>query len=348
MYYLLASLAFKLTNGSLVALRLFSVLIGAGVVLGAYAVGKALLPTQPQIALGAAAIVAFVPQHVAMLAAVNNDGLAELVVALALWLTIRYLKTQDVKTWQLGVLVGIGLLTKLSTIFLIGLIPFAILLKWWLQRREKPFPLRALVAFALPVLILGGIWWARNISIYGFPDVFGLGRHNLVVADQARTTDEIARVGFSQYLTNSLELTFNSFWGQFGWMAFPLQSWIYALISVFLLLAAVGWLLGFRYRLPAEPNRMAQRAAWLVLCLTALAAVAQYIYYNLEFLQLQGRYMYPGLISFGIGLALGFDGWRRLLRVEHGLRIYAGVAVILLLIPLDLYLIWRVIPGLAP
>ena len=32
LYYLLASLVFQLTNGSLIALRLFSVLIGAGVV----------------------------------------------------------------------------------------------------------------------------------------------------------------------------------------------------------------------------------------------------------------------------------------------------------------------------
>lgn len=189
---------------------------------------------------------------------------------------------------------------------------------------------------------------ARNITVYGFPDVFGLRRHDLIVADQARTAAEIARVGFPRYLTDSLQLTFNSFWGQFGWMAFPLQPWMYMVIAIFLALALVGWLLGLRHRLPPEPDRSMQYAAWLVLSFTALAAVAQYIYYNLEFLQLQGRYMYPGLIPLGIAIALGFDGWRRTLLRGDGIVRYAGVVPVLLLALLDLYLIWRVIPGLAP
>ena len=140
LYYLLASVVFKLGDGSLTALRLFSVLIGAGVVAGAYATGRALLPDQPQIALGAAGLVAFVPQHMAMLAAVNNDGFAELVVALTLWGVVVYLKTDRVRVWWLGVLVGIGLLTKVSTLFLVGLVPLAILAKWWITSKNHPTP----------------------------------------------------------------------------------------------------------------------------------------------------------------------------------------------------------------
>lgn len=355
LYYLLSSLVFSVSGGSLTALRLFSLVIGAGVVLCAYAVGKALLPAQPQIALGAAAFVAFIPQHMATLASVNNDSLAELVVAATLLLTILYLKTERVKAWQLGVVVGIGLLTKVNTIFLVGLVPLAILLKWWTGRavttRARPvLPLRELAMFALPVIVLGGVWWARNVSVYGFPDVFGLGRHDLVVTDQARTAERIAEIGFSDYLRESVAITFNSFWGQFGWMAFPLQDWMYAVILLFLIVAALGWLVGLRHPLPPEPDRPAQRAAWLILGVTLVAAFAQYVYYNLEFLQLQGRYLYPALIPLGIVVALGFDGWRRLVfgGSDGRLRRYAGVALIALLVPLNLYLVWRVIPGLAP
>lgn len=358
LYYLLSSLVFSVSGGSLTALRLFSLVIGAGVVLCAYAVGKALLPAQPQIALGAAAFVAFIPQHMATLASVNNDSLAELVVAVTLWLTILYLKTERVKAWQLGVVVGIGLLTKVNTIFLVGLVPLAILLKWWTGRyRAQVSPLkllRELLMFALPVLVLGGVWWARNVSVYGFPDVFGLGRHDLVVTDQARTAERIAEIGLGNYLSESVAITFNSFWGQFGWMAFPLQDWMYAAILLLLVVAALGWVVGMRHPLPAqqaamEPDRAAQRAAWLILGVTMLAAFAQYVYYNLEFLQLQGRYLYPALIPLGIVVALGFDGWRRAIFGDGaGLRRYAGVALIALLVPLNLYLVWRVIPGLAP
>ena len=78
LYYLLEAPVYALTGGSLIALRLLSVIIGAGVVLCAFGVGKAMLPDRPQIALGAAAFVAFLPQHVAVLSAVDNDGLSEL------------------------------------------------------------------------------------------------------------------------------------------------------------------------------------------------------------------------------------------------------------------------------
>ncbi|HVU15180.1 MAG TPA: glycosyltransferase family 39 protein [Phototrophicaceae bacterium] len=376
LYYLIEAVIFRLSSGSLIALRLFSLILGAGVVASAYLVGAELLPDQPQIALGAAALVAFVPQHLAMLAAVDNDSLAELIVGLTLWLTIRYLKTDRVKAWQLGVLVGIGLLTKVDTIFLCGLVPLAIVIKWWIGRRLgaaegedeeftllheygtsgdqhlwSGFPLLKLITFALPALILGGIWWLRDFSVYGFPDIFGLGRHNLVVADQPRTAAAIQQMGLGEYLRSGVITTFDSFWGQFGWMAFPLQPWMYTLILIFLVIAALGLIVSLRRPLAPEPNRELQRAAWFIVGLTGLLAIAQFIYYNLEFLQLQGRYMFPGLIPLGLVIALGFDGWRRLIIGDNGrstLRPYIGVAVIGLLIPFNLYLVWYVIPGLAP
>ncbi len=354
LYYLLESVVFRLTSGSLIALRLFSVLLGAGVIAGAYATVKALLPDQPQIALGTMALVAFIPQHIAMLSAVENDALAELIVAVTLWLTVVYLKTERVRTWQLGILVGLGFLTKLSTIFLVGIVPLAILLKWWIHRREnvgaqRATPLRALIAFALPVLILGGIWIAHDLNVYGFPDIFGLGEHNRVVVGQLRTADYIAQIGVGQYLQNGLALTFQSFWGMFGWMAFGLPNWAYWALLILLVVALIGWLIARARPLPLEPQRSAQRAAWFILGLTAVLAVLQYFYYNTEFVQFQARYMYPGLIPFGLGIALGVDGWRRLIFTDRrGVVMWITPCIIALLIPLDLYAIWRIIPGLAP
>ncbi len=401
-YYLLASVVFKLSSGSLIALRLLSVLIGAGVVAGAYATGRALLPDQPQIALGAAGLVAFIPQHMAMLAAVNNDGLAELIVALTLWGVVVYLKTKRVRVWWLGVLVGIGLLTKVSTLFLVELVPLAIVAKWWITSPlnplssawrgdlkdrppvDTPSPLRRegaasegsggeagsgvgwlirlLIVFAVPVLILGGAWWLRDVSVYGFPDIFGLARHNAVVVGQPRTADLIAEVGAGEYLRRGIETTFESFWGKFGWMNFGLPAWAYPAILMALATAGVGlgvgWWADRRTPHPLAPSRLrregeqeqrttAQRAAWAIMLITAVLAVLQYLYYNTEFVQFQGRYMYPGLIPLGIFVALGLDSWRRVIGGRGALRWLAPV-VIALLIPLNLYVIWRVIPGLAP
>jgi hypothetical protein len=236
----------------------------------------------------------------------------------------------------------------------------AILLKWWSEGGLKHWGLllRRVVIFALPALILGGIWWAHSMNVYGFPDLFGLRQHDRVVTDQARTADLIAQVGWGGYLERAIQTTFNSFWGQFGWMALPLPEWIYSVIQVLLLVCISG--LGiqtFTARGDAgtvdQKDRSAQRNMWVVLVVTIILAVLAYIYYNTVFLQLQGRYMYPGLVPFALVLAIGLEAWRGWLakRLPHtSLR---GYGVLLTVLPfawfaaLDVYLLWRVIvPGL--
>jgi hypothetical protein len=249
------------------------------------------------------------------------------------------------------VLVGIGLLVKLSALFLVGLIPLAIVARWWMTRRTMPFAhlVRELALFALPVLLLGGVWWARNLSVYGVPDVFGLRAHNGVVVGQPRTAELIAEVGFGEYARRAAETTFNSFWGQFGWMALPLPAWTYALIAALLAVVVVGLLIDvIVLRRRDEPTPPEQRAAWGLLALTVVFGFAQYVYYNTEFLQFQGRYLYPILIPVGIWMAVGLDAWRRWLFGRMAAARWLAVAGLALLLPLDVYLLWKVIPLLNP
>ncbi|MCA9978379.1 MAG: glycosyltransferase family 39 protein, partial [Anaerolineales bacterium] len=86
LYYLLLTPVFWLTGGSLLALRLVSVLLGAGVVALAYAVARRLFPERREVAVGTAVFAAFLPQHLSILASVNNDALAELLIAGILFL----------------------------------------------------------------------------------------------------------------------------------------------------------------------------------------------------------------------------------------------------------------------
>jgi hypothetical protein len=274
-----------------------------------------------------------------------------------------------VKPWHLGVLVGLGLLTKLSTLFLVGLVPVAMVLKWWLAKRKsrtrQDLSLRSLfvplVAFALPALILGGIWSLHSVQVYGFPDVFGQRQHNLVVVGQPRTADQITAVGWGGYLRQGIETTFNSFWGQFGWMALPLSSWMYAVFLGLMAVGASGLILSMftspprpysarlNGRLRTSVGEQWRRAGWIVLGLTSILAVLAYLYYNTEFLQFQGRYMFSGILPFAIGMALGVDTWRRLILGRFSRSRWLTVGVFLLLAPLDVYLILRIIePLLKP
>ena len=366
LYYLLQAPVFTLTNGSLIALRLFSLLMGAGIVLCAYGLVRAFLPERPQVALGTAALVAFLPQHLAGLASVSNDALSNLLIAATLLGTVLYLKGEpSIKEWQLGLLVGFGLLTKVSTIFLMGFVPLAIIVRWWIYQRSESSLLttqysvlitRYLLPFFIPALLLGGIWWLHSINTYGFPDLFGLRQHDKVVTGQPRTAELIARVGFVGYLKTALQTTFDSFWGQFGWMGVPMPNWIYALLLGLVAVAGSGLVVNATDRReghrpsPTDSNLIVmRRVMWTFINLAILLAVLEYIYYNTVFLQLQGRYMFTGVIPMALVIVLGVDGWRVWLQRRITI-FYPAVTVIpfALFALLDLYLLWRVIvPALA-
>lgn len=358
LYYLLASLVYTLTNGSLLALRLLSVLLGAALVLCTYLIGKVVYPAQPGIALGAAALVAFVPQHTAMLAAANNDSLAELLIAVTLLATLVYMRPDDqpatrftVHTWMLGLLVGVIFITKSTGYFMAGVVPLAILLRWWPQRQQVGIGrlVRDWAAFLVPALILGGIWWLRNIGIYGFPDFLGLRQHDLVVADQPRTAEIIAANGFSVYARGFIHTAFNSFWGQFGWMAWPLQAWMYSILQLTLIGAGIGLLIEAFMRRPMAASESViayRRRAWIILLVVLALTLLAFIYYNTEFYQPQGRYLFPGLVPFGLLIALGLDAWQRRLPGHWPLTQWLPVLAIMSLAVFDFYLIWRVLPPL--
>jgi hypothetical protein len=154
--------------------------------------------------------------------------------------------------------------------------------------------------------------------------VFGLRAHDTVVVGQLRTAEQIAQLGFGDYLGSAAQITFNSFWGQFGWMGVPMYTWAYAYALALLVLAALGWALmlwmsrrSARVSKPlanqkdgkstkeAEENARqrpvqgdwlsgSRTASGLILALTGILAILAYLYYNTEIVQFQGRYQFPG------------------------------------------------------
>ena len=204
--------------------------------------------------------------------------------------------------------------------------------------------------------ILGGLWWLRNIGVYGFPDFLGLGAHDAVVADQPRTADYVAQHGFTTYLTQMSSTAFKSFWGQFGWMALPLDGvlggWIYRGFALLTLTGVIGALHSLRQSRRPESSAYLSRNARpivIVMLTTALLVAAQFLYYNIEFQQWQGRYLYPALIPIALTIVYGVEHWRaRLLSRLSWLRWLTPMALTSLF-ALDIYLLFRVIvPGLSP
>lgn len=348
LYYLLLTPVYLLFDGALVPLRLVSVLLGAGVVLVAYLVGRQVWPGRERLALAlaltTAVFVAFLPQHVAILASVNNDSLAELLIGLILWLLLRLRTEVSGRLWLLvGVLLGLGFLTK-ATVYL--MVPLAALVLWWRYRRDRPALLANGLRVAVPAGLLGLPWWVRNMVVYGPLDPLATAAHDAVVVGQPRTVEWLALYGPGEVAGRFLRTTFQSFWGQFGWMALPLPSWIYAPLLLFTALVLLGLLWNAFSRRSPDPAR---RSPVPILLTAFLLSLLLYLGYNVTFVQHQGRYLFTALIPIGVAVAAGLGAlgrpvWGRWPWLALGLP--AGLA--LALIGLDLLALFRfIIPCLS-
>ncbi len=305
-----------------VVLRLFSVVLGACLLWVTYRTVIAIVPEQPAWALGATAFVATVPMHVALTAAISNDTLAELIVGLVLLTLVRRIMTGAASGWagdvRLGLLLGLGLWTKTTDYVLLPLTAFVLLAPplWRRLRREADGEsiaqaLAATVRAVGVALVLALPWFVRNASVYGGFDVLGLARHDSIMGAQPHTADWVARLGWGGLAREFATTTFHSFWAQFGWMGVLVDERIYLALGVLSALAALG-LVGFCVR---DCRRLTNRQQWAlaVLAASTLLTVASYLWYNIQYVQHQGRYLFPALIPLGTFFALGL--WALLDRV---------------------------------
>ncbi|MGQ9715347.1 MAG: DUF2142 domain-containing protein [Anaerolineae bacterium] len=336
LYYLLAVPIYWGSSGALLPLRLFSVALGALLLLAVWGLVGAAFPGRPALRLGTVAFVAFLPMHVALAASVNNDVLAELWLALGGWGLLRALQGRPTPRHLLGTgaVLGLGLLTKTTAYILLPLAVGAVVLRqvWAVEGEDPPGPwdarvaegVRQATALLSPAILLGAAWWGRNLWVYGGTDFLGLQRHAAIVVGQPRTGEWLASLGARELARRFLETTFHSFWGQFGWMGVLLDARLYAALGVLSL--AVGLGLGawaWRMRRTSFRRPQVRVAAWLGLWLFLTACT--YLWYNAEFVQHQGRYLFPALVPLGLAFACG---WQELERPPAARVTAAGLALV--------------------
>jgi len=379
LYYALVAPLYSLTNGNLLALRLFSVLLGAGIVILAYVITRRVFPGRPALALGTAAFVAFLPQHLATISQVGNDVLAELLFAAVLYVLVGWAlgigardrgsgagdrgsgdrgqgkggREQESSSFQfpasnlqppisnlqlpafifLGILVGLILITKTTAYIAVPLAGGVLVWRWWRKQVSFRHVLREGFAVVLPAALLALPWYGRDIWTYGWPDFLGLIRHNAIVIGQPRTIDWLAQYGWGGYLQRLIEFTFKSFWGVFGWLGVFMDSRVYFALAVLSGIAFAGlvmrgaWYVVRKSGSGATSDQHATRNtqyAIQLLAITVLLALLVYAWYNLQFVQHQGRYLFTALIPIAIFFSVG---WKVALR-PHASRWLAAILVV--------------------
>jgi hypothetical protein len=196
-------------------------------------------------------------------------------------------------------------------------------------------------AVVIPAMLLALPWYIRNVAVYGWPDFFGLIRHDQIVVGQLRTVEYLAQYGWNSYLQRLVEFTFKSFWGVFGWLGVFMDSRVYMALAVLSGVVAGGlglWMADGGWRMAngewrasshhaARTTQHAPRSthyAARLLAISALLTFLSYAWYNIQFVQHQGRYLFTALIPIGLAFAIG---WEAAVRPPNGRLLAAGLVL---------------------
>lgn len=374
-------------QGALLAVRivrLFSVLLGAATVYLTYLIGWEVAPNRPDIALGAAAINAFLPMFLFISGAVNNDNLAIPLTSLGVLLLIRGVrKVKSEKRavakrsmltayrlpytayWLLvGIVIGLAVLTKQGTFALLPLAWGTLFINRWREatikqetENGKPRTARraappgfwsrlgralaeSLAYFGLllvPVVLIAGWWYWRNIQLYG--DFLGWNAFIAVLGQRAQPATLAQLWGERQGFMMS-------FWGLFGGVNVPMSGWIYNVLNGVVVVAVVGfavYALGEirNWRLePGEPitlqslvstllNLVERYFPLVVLLLLTAAVIFGLVQWATTTWSSQGRLVFTALSALCVLLVVGLVGW---LPPRIGKWVVAGLGGFLLIV----------------
>jgi len=277
--------------------RWLSILFGGITVAMAFLLARQLFPASPGLWLLGAALAAFNPMVLFISASVDNDAAAMAVcTATTYWLVVGWRRGCS-SSWLLvlGVLLGLGAMTKLSAL---GLVPVAglVLSREAVCRRSIVWLMKSGLLVAVLAAMLGGWWYVRNAVLYG--ELTGLNAF-LDVAGRRPPTPAVEYV-------HELPGLWTAFWGVFGGFDILAPGWIYRCFAVLTVAAGVGILVEAAAR--RDWLRSAGWSLLLPLIWIAVECVALVRWTTLTMAS-SGRLLYPAIGSVAALAALGLLAW---------------------------------------
>jgi hypothetical protein len=252
----------------------------------------------------AAGMVAFIPQFLHVSTAISNDALSTALAGATLVIFARIIVqgASRRRAVSLGIVLGLGAITKLSLLYLCPMAGLVLLLDFRRRGKLNLLLLDGAIVGGL-ILLLAGWWYGRNWQLYG--DVFALNAHLLYRGGPLIPQPSLGEIWQSE--TTGLEL---SFWAAFGAGQILLEPWIYTTLRWVKYVAALGILIAFiKYHMPGVVRK---READKYKILTLLAAWSLIIFVALlRWMQITpaswGRLLYPALPAVVVLIVWGLS-----------------------------------------
>ena len=314
-------------QGSILAvymIRFVSLLLGVGTIWVVARLGLRMF--KPTVALLAAALTAFNPMFLFVYTAVNNDSLAILLGSLGLLLLVGiWQDLPDLRRgwWRyllLGLVLGLGLLTKLSLGGLLALTGMALAWQAWRKQRWELLFGGGLLVLATAVLI-SGWWFVRNWQLYG--DLTGL---TPFVAVQGTRDAALTLAGW----VDEFGTFYRSYWGLFGGVNVAAPEVFYVVMNLLALAGFVGLLKWLWVK--ANREHFARVGGWLLVAWIGVLLMLL-IRWNIISPAFQGRLIFPAIgainVLWAVGLlALGRAGWQTKMAVGLSIVLFVIAALL--------------------
>lgn len=307
-------------------LRGVSILLGGVVIVCAFGLSTTIWPSRPWVGLGAAACLVLNPQFVAGHSGVSNDPLTNALFSLSLLGVLRLMIDQT--SWLcwagLGIVAGMGLLTKQSALMLLPIGGLGALLSAVEDHRSDHDETRLLrglgraAAFGAVTILVGGGWYLANFLFHSDP----LG---------TRPHFEI-QVPLPSFNADAVWSTLQSYWATFGWALITPPWWAYVPFIVTLALAVAAMVRAFLPNGSFRTETVTARRAIGLLAIAFALNLVTFVRWAIATGAPYGRLLFPTASSVAVLVSWGISQWRcRWVRGTYaGIAVYASVIALLL------------------
>ena len=221
-YWLMAPIIAAMRGWSVanqaIALRWIGALLASFTIPLAYTIGCRVLHSRA-LGLACAAIVSLMPGFAIDVARVGNDGLAVALYAALIWLGLEWIEKRRA-AFRMGVVLGLGLLTK--AYFLTAIPAVAVL---FLLRRGRWYGMGA--------ALIGGWWYVRNLVLHG-------ALSGLMESDMPSSGAGMWRHTFDISWPRAIDSALFAHIYTGGWSMLTVRGWMYHVFYVAGAVAAIG------------------------------------------------------------------------------------------------------------
>jgi hypothetical protein len=204
------------------------------------------------------------------------------------------------------VVLGLAALTKSSSLALTVITALVVVVRAVRRRSWTEFFIGGL-ATLLPLLLIAGWWYLRNLRLYG--DLTGLNTFTEILGTRDVPAD-LAQLWRERYSFLA------GYWGNFGGLNVPLPAWVYTILNALLVIAALGLVaLLLRKVIGVEKHLFIVHCSLFICFLWGLGVFIPWLWWARVTWSSQGRLVFPAISVWSLLIVLGFEGLAGM--VEH-------------------------------